>query len=123
MISEAHGLRGHLNLLLLAALECGPLHVAAIRQAVSQGSGGRLELSEGNVYPGLRRLEHLGLVAASWTVVGHKHVHTYLLTAAGLEKLNADRRAWHDFADALSAVVGPVSRQDPPESTETSPGS
>jgi DNA-binding PadR family transcriptional regulator len=61
MSAEAHGLRSQLTMLLLAALEDGALHAAAVREALRQASKGQFELSDGTVSPALRRLVHLGL--------------------------------------------------------------
>ena len=55
-------LKGHLEGLLLATLEAGPLHGYAVMEALRTGSGGRVDLPTGTVYPALHRLERAGLI-------------------------------------------------------------
>jgi len=51
---RAEELNGHLDALLLAALEGGPRHGYAVIEALRQDTGGRLELLTGTIYPALR---------------------------------------------------------------------
>ncbi|CAM5287801.1 hypothetical protein SNARM312S_03901 [Streptomyces narbonensis] len=67
---KADAVRGHLDGLLLAVLEQGPLHGYAIITAVQQRSGGVLELRTGTIYPALQRLERVGLLSSSWQSSG-----------------------------------------------------
>jgi PadR family transcriptional regulator PadR len=53
-------LKGHLDGMLLAALEPGPRHGYAIMEALRAGSGGQFDLPTGTIYPALRRLERAG---------------------------------------------------------------
>lgn len=55
-------LKGHLDAMLLAALEGGPRHGYAVIDALRQSTGGKLDLPTGTIYPALRRLEAAGLV-------------------------------------------------------------
>ena len=63
MAAEAQALKGHLDALLLAALEGGPAHGYAVKEALREGSGGRFDLPTGTIYPALHRLERAGLIA------------------------------------------------------------
>src|SRR5262249_60644715 len=67
---RAEALKGHLDGLLLAALEAGPRHGYAIMEALRAGSDGRVDLPTGTIYPALHRLERAGLVKASWSQAG-----------------------------------------------------
>ena len=58
---RAEELKGHLDALLLAALESGPRHGYAVIEALRETTGGRLDLPTGTIYPALRRLEDAGL--------------------------------------------------------------
>ena len=62
-------LKGHLDALLLAALEDGPRHGYAVIDALRETTGGQLDLPTGTIYPALRRLEEAGLITGSWSVV------------------------------------------------------
>ena len=52
---RAEELKGHLDAMLLAALEGGPRHGYAVIEALRQSTGGRLDLPTGTIYPALRR--------------------------------------------------------------------
>jgi PadR family transcriptional regulator PadR len=105
---RAETLKGHLDGLLLAVLETGPLHGYAIIEAVRTGSGGTFDLPTGTVYPALHRLERARLVRATWSVVGGRRRRTYQLTAAGHRALDAERSTWRTFATAVSALLEPA---------------
>ena len=64
---RAEQLKGHLDALLLAALEDGPRHGYAVIEALRDSTGGRLDLPTGTIYPALRRLEAAGLISGSWS--------------------------------------------------------
>jgi PadR family transcriptional regulator, regulatory protein PadR len=105
---RAELLKGHLDGLLLAVLDAGPLHGYAVIQALRAGSGGAFDLPTGTVYPALHRLERAGLVHASWSIVGGRRRRTYQLTAAGRRALAAERTTWQTFAAAVSALLDPT---------------
>ncbi len=101
-------MRGHLDGLLLAVLEQGPLHGYAIIAAVQERSGGVLELRTGTIYPALQRLERLGLLRSSWDAVGERRRRCYELTEAGRRSLEEERTAWREFTTAIGSVLNPV---------------
>ena len=98
-------LKGHLDALLLAALEDGPRHGYAVIEALRASTGGRLDLPTGTIYPALRRLETVGLVSGSWSVVAGRQRREYRLTAAGIRALSGKRADWRDFAATISAAL------------------
>jgi PadR family transcriptional regulator len=77
---KAEVLKGHLDGLLLAALETGPRHGYAIIEALREGSGGRIDLPTGTVYPALHRLERAGLIRGDWSHAAGRPRRTYQLT-------------------------------------------
>ena len=105
MRPEAQSLKGHLDSLLLATLVDGPRHGYAIKEALRVGSGGRFDLPTGTVYPALHRLEAAGLIDGSWSRVDGRRRRSYALTAAGHQRLAADRASWRDFAAAVTTVL------------------
>ncbi|MFF8835024.1 PadR family transcriptional regulator [Streptomyces sp. NPDC015130] len=106
---KADAVRGHLDGLLLAVLEQGPLHGYAIIAAVQQRSGGVLELRTGTIYPALQRLERLGLLSSSWqSSSGERRRRCYELTEAGRETLAGERTAWSEFTTAIGSVLNPA---------------
>lgn len=106
---HSDALRGHLEALILAVIEPGPLHGYAIMEALQRRSGGTLDLPTGTLYPALRRLERAGYLHSSWSTVGGRRRRTYRLTTAGQGKLTNERSAWRDFAAMISGVLHPES--------------
>ncbi|GAA3371219.1 helix-turn-helix transcriptional regulator [Streptomyces antimycoticus] len=100
-------MRGHLDGLLMAVLEQGPLHGYAIITAVQQRSGGVLDLRTGTIYPALNKLERLGLLTSSWESVGERRRRCYQLTDAGRRSLAEERTAWREFTTAIGSVLTP----------------
>ena len=54
-------LKGHVDLLVLATLERGPLHGYGPVEELRDVSEGAFDLAEGTIYPALYRLEAAGL--------------------------------------------------------------
>jgi len=102
---RAEELKGHLDALLLAALEGGPRHGYAVMEALREATGGRLDLPTGTVYPALHRLADAGLISGSWSVVAGRRRRMYQLTAAGRRALAGKREAWPDFGGTMRAAV------------------
>ena len=108
MTADAQMLKGHLEMLLLATLETGPLHGYAVMETLRRAGGARLDLPTGTIYPALRRLESAGLLDGHWSVAGGRNRRTYALTAAGRRRLDRDREAWRDFASTVTAILEPA---------------
>jgi PadR family transcriptional regulator PadR len=104
---EAEMLKGHLDAIVLAALENGPAHGYAIIEAIKSRSGGTFDLPEGTIYPALHRLEQAGLLSSSWTTPpsGRKR-RVYALTKTGSARLVEGRKAWSRFAKAVESSLG-----------------
>jgi len=103
---RAEVLKGHLDGLLLAALEAGPRHGYAVMEVLREGSGGTLDLPTGTVYPALHRLERAGLVQGSWSDGPGRARRSYRLTAAGVRALAEQRATWQEFSAVMSALLG-----------------
>jgi DNA-binding PadR family transcriptional regulator len=105
---KADALRGHLDALILAVLERGPLHGYAIIEALAARSGGALELPTGTVYPALRRLEAAGYLDSAWSEASGRRRRTYTLSRSGRTALAAERAAWVDFTRVVGELLGPA---------------
>ncbi|MEV1248745.1 PadR family transcriptional regulator [Nonomuraea sp. NPDC050022] len=103
---RAEALKGHLDGLLLAALEDGPRHGYAAKEALREATEGRIDLPTGTVYPALHRLERAGLITGSWSVVSGRRRRSYELTPAGRSALGGERATWQEFATAINAALG-----------------
>jgi DNA-binding PadR family transcriptional regulator len=98
-------LKGHLDLLLLAALRDEPAHGYRVVELLRERSDGLFELGEGTVYPALYRLERRGLLASAWSSEAGRRRRVYRLTARGGKALGEKQREWNAFAGAVRAVV------------------
>ncbi len=107
---RAETLKGHLDGMLLAALEDGPHHGYAIMETLRIGSGGQFDLPTGTVYPALHRLERAGLVRSDWSQGTGRRRRVYQLTRTGRRTLESERRTWREFAAAVTALLDPSSR-------------
>ncbi|MDQ6806908.1 MAG: helix-turn-helix transcriptional regulator [Actinomycetota bacterium] len=99
-------LRGHLDLLLLSAVQAGPAHGYAIVERLRDRSSGVLEVAEGTIYPALHRLEGAGLLSSRWSTVAGRRRRVYRLTARGERGLVSQSREWRAFVAGVDAVVG-----------------
>jgi len=102
-----HGetLKGHLELLLLAALHGGPAHGYAIAEALRARSDGAFDLAEGTLYPALHRLQRAGLLTSRWTEDSGRRRRVYQLSARGRHALAARHAEWRAFVRAVHGVV------------------
>jgi DNA-binding PadR family transcriptional regulator len=106
---EAEMLKGHLDAIVLAALEAGPAHGYAIIETIKTRSARTFDLPEGTVYPALHRLEHAGLLSSAWTApAGGRRRRIYSLTKAGAAALLDRRKAWGRFSHAVDTLLGGV---------------
>jgi transcriptional regulator len=104
--SNAEALKGHLELLLLAALELQPAHGYAIAENLRTRSDRAFNLPEGTLYPALHRLERAGLLSSRWSDDTGRRRRVYQLTAKGHRALAQRRTGWRDFSRAVQAVIG-----------------
>ena len=108
---RADVLRGHLDVLLLAVLEEGPLHGYAVIDELRRRSTEAFDLPEGTVYPALHRLERAGLLASEWHDAGGRRRRSYRLTTTGTRALGEKRAEWTRFSAAVQHVLRPPKRQ------------
>jgi PadR family transcriptional regulator, regulatory protein PadR len=103
---QSEVLKGHVDLLLLAALERGPAHGYAIVYAVRSRSDGAFDLAEGTVYPALYRLERRGLLESGWADGdGARRRRVYRLTRRGSAELARQRQTWGTYMQAMQAAL------------------
>src|SRR5262249_37073689 len=100
-------LQGTLDLLILRALQAGPLHGWAIAKRIQQLSQDVLTVNQGSLYPALYRIEDRGWIAgAAHTSQEGRRIRTYRLTPAGRKQLEREVESWRSFAGAVDAVIG-----------------
>lgn len=91
--------------LVLGILSDDDLHGYAILKRVGELSGGRMQWTDGMLYPLLHRLERLGYVSSSWGTsdAGRRRKH-YAITSTGRDALADRQKQWSVVADALRQV-------------------
>jgi len=91
--------------LVLAILAEGESYGYAIIKRVSELSGGKLQWTDGMLYPVLHRLERNGLVAAKWgeSETGRRRKY-YRLTKEGRAELEVERKRWQIVDDTLRSL-------------------
>ena len=106
---NAETLKGHLDMLLLAAVQRQPTHGYAIAETLRNRSDGAFDLPEGTLYPALHRLERARLLASRWSEVNGRRRRVYHLTQKGHRSLAKRHGEWRHFSRAVHAVVeGPA---------------
>jgi PadR family transcriptional regulator, regulatory protein PadR len=104
--------------IVLAILAEGDSYGYAILQRVRELSGGRMEWTDGMLYPVLHRLERLGHVKARWEAAdtGRRRKY-YRITPQGKAQLVEERRQWQAVDATLrtiwQALFAPVSGSAP----------
>jgi DNA-binding PadR family transcriptional regulator len=103
--------------MVLGILAEGESYGYAIIKQVGELSGGRLEWTDGLLYPRLHRLERLGPVESVWRQAdGGRRRKYYRITDQGRTELVDQRRQWDAVASALQHVwqnLQPFSPLDP----------
>ena len=91
--------------IVMAILAGGDSYGYAIIQRVREISGGRLEWTDGMLYPLLHRLERLGLVNTRWATAesGRKRKY-YHLTDEGRAHLAEEQQQWQAVDSTLRRV-------------------
>jgi DNA-binding PadR family transcriptional regulator len=91
--------------IVLAILSEGESYGYAIIKRVDEMSGGRLQWSDGMLYPVLHRLERNGLVKATWgEAESGRRRRYYRLTRRGLEELESQRKQWQVVNETLQGT-------------------
>lgn len=91
--------------IVLAILAEGDSYGYAIIKRVLELSEGRIEWSDGMLYPVLHRLERLGHIEARWEVAesGRRRKY-YRITSGGRAQLAEERKQWQAVDAALRGI-------------------
>lgn len=101
----SESLKGHLDVLLLAALRSGSAHGYGIIEELRRRSGGTFDLPEGTIYPALHRLERQGLLASEWSDATGRRRRVYRLTRGGRRALGEKTESWRSFARGMAGAL------------------
>ncbi|HEU5414606.1 MAG TPA: PadR family transcriptional regulator [Candidatus Angelobacter sp.] len=98
--------QGTLDMLVLKALERGPMHGYGVAEWIHESSADVLRVEEGALYPALHRLEIKSLLRAEWgTSENNRRAKFYSLTAAGRKYLTAETEHWGRMTSAIARVL------------------
>lgn len=98
--------KGSTELLILALVEDRPRHGYEIARQIRERSGGALAFHAASLYPVFYRLERKGWLRGRWLEqAGLRRRRYYWLTPAGRRVLEARRRTWRRFIEAVDRVA------------------
>lgn len=99
-------LQGTLDLLILHALQRGPMHGYAVAQTIHLLSDEVLRVEEGSLYPALYRLEIDGAIASKWGLSeNNRKAKYYEITRKGRKALAAQQQTWARLSNAVQRVL------------------
>lgn len=99
-------LQGTLDMLILKALQLGPMHGFGISVLIRQMSKDVLQVEQGSLYPALYRLEEQGWIASEWGVSdNNRKAKFYHLSSDGRRQLVQERSNWERLSGAVNAVL------------------
>ena len=103
-------MRGHLETMVLSALEGGDAHGFEVLRRLEAAGCGALRLKEGSLYPALYRMEEAGLIQGAWedgasTRRGPRR-RVYRLTRKGSGRLAEGRDEWRRFVTIIGGILG-----------------
>ena len=103
--------RGVIELLILAVIEREPTYGYEIVTSLATAS--QLAVSEGTIYPLLRRLRRERLLETYWqeSAAGPPRQY-YTITAEGRRHLEALRREWRAVTGAVDRLLGSGGKRD-----------
>jgi len=99
-------LQGTLDLLILHALQRGPLHGYSIAETIHLLSDEALKVEEGSLYPALYRLELDGAIKANWGLSENKRKAKYYeITRRGRKLLASAQQTWNRLSLGVERVL------------------
>ena len=102
-------LQGTVDLLILRALQAGPLHGYAVSRFIRDRTEGVLSMEDAALYQALHRLERRGWIEAEWGLSeNNRRAKYYALTAEGRRQLRTEVSVWRRYAEAVFKVIEPA---------------
>ena len=94
-------------MLVLKTVSREPAHGWAIADRIQQWSGQVFAVNQGTLYPALERLQQQGLIRNEWRITDNgRRARYYLITKAGLKRLEAERESWRVASGAIELILG-----------------
>ena len=99
-------LQGTLDMLILKALQLGPMHGFGISVLIRQMSKEVLQVEQGSLYPALYRLEEREWIESEWGFSdNNRKAKFYKLTPTGRKQLIQEASNWHRLSSAINLVL------------------
>src|SRR5450755_3389612 len=99
-------IQGTLEMLILKAIQRGPLHGYSVAEWIQQTSQQMLKVEEGALYPALHRMELRGLLKSKWgTSDNNRRAKFYEITLEGQKRLDAESQRWARLSSAVAFVM------------------
>ena len=99
-------LQGTLDVLVLRALNWGPMHGYAVARFIRDGSDGSYRILDGALYTSLHRMEERGWIESEWGISEKgKRAKFYKLTTEGKRALRAESANWDAYVSAVARVM------------------
>ena len=93
-------------MLILKALQLGPMHGFGISVLIRQMSKEALQVEQGSLYPALYRLEEQGWINSEWgTSENNRKAKFYKLTPAGRKQLVEETANWGRLSTAINLIL------------------
>ena len=99
-------LKGSVELAVLGLLSTGDKYGYQITQALKATQNEILSISEGTLYPMLRRLEEAGCMRGRWEkTAGKRRTRFYSLTSRGRTELKERTAYWKSVIKAINKLI------------------
>ena len=95
--------------IILSVLKQGESYGYELIKGVKEASGGKLQFSDGTLYPILRKLEEKGLIQSEWRVAeNEKRRRYYRITNNGRNQLRQEKKNWEFLNNLLHTLWTPT---------------
>ena len=99
--------KGSAEFLILSLLDAEPRHGYELSKLIESRSNGVLTFHVASLYPLLYRMEERGWIVGRWVEkAGQRRRRYYSITRDGRKILEAQRRSWQEFVEAIASVSG-----------------
>ncbi|MFA5051435.1 MAG: PadR family transcriptional regulator [Patescibacteria group bacterium] len=98
-------LKGHSQLLVLAALQKQPMHGYALSEYLKDEMAEIFKFGVGMLYPLLHKLEKEKYIVGFWEESGGLRKRVYRLTRQGKKELNKKRQEWNNLSLLVRNII------------------
>jgi PadR family transcriptional regulator, regulatory protein PadR len=99
-------LQGTLDMLILRALQLGPMHGLGASDRIKQITRGVFIVKPGSLFPALHRLEQNGWIEGQWgESENRRRAKYYALTKAGRAQLATEKKNWQRVFGAVNRLL------------------